>query len=247
MPQFRTLSLTRRNRGLGLAETLALGLLVCLAAGPSALAHPLSDPGLPDSDLQIYAVHINRTPVQPWPGFGMYLGNGFVITAAHVPGNFEDTKPHVLIGGEDRPASLVRQGSLDSVDLTLLSVDPNALPVRMRMRRLPLCETAPFAGEIVVVVTPESAVRSRVLPSSAVPPDLRVRFGTVIGDVATTGNSGSGVLDLRKTCLLGIVSRKISVGRLGVRVGAPAQTRDIAKYFVPVLDIRAFIPLGVSF
>ena len=219
-----------------------MGLLLFVADGPNALARPVSDSGPPDSDLRIYAVHINRTPVQPWPGFGMYLGNGLVITAAHVPGHFADTKPHVLIGGEDLPAALVRQGALDNVDLTLLSVNSHALPVRMRMRRLPLCETAPFPGENIVVVTPENAVRSHVLSPLAVPSELRGRFDTVIGDVATTGNSGSGVLDLRKTCLLGIISRKISIRRPGVRVGAPAQTRDIAKYFVPVGNIRAFIP-----
>jgi hypothetical protein len=83
--------------------------------------------------------------------------------------------------------------------------------------------------------------------ASTVPPDLQERFGAVIGDIATTGNSGSSVLDLRKTCLLGIISRKISIRLPGVRVGALARTRDIAKYFVPVHDIRAFIPAGVSF
>jgi hypothetical protein len=71
---------------------------------------------------------------------------------------------------------------------------------------------------------------------------MRGRFDTVFGDVATTGNSGSGVFDGWKQCLLGIVSRKISVGAPGVRFGAPGQTRDIAKYFVPVSDIKVFLP-----
>ncbi len=231
----------------GVAKALALVLILWLAVGRHAVAQLVPEPAQSDDDLQVYAVHISRTPAQPWPGYGMYLGNGLVITAAHVPGNFADTKPRVIIVGQDRPADLVKQGSLDSVDLTLLSVDTSAIPVRMRMRRLPLCEDAPYAGESVVVVTPESATRSRVLPPSAVPRDLRARFGTVIGDVATTGNSGTGVLDARKTCLLGIISRKLTVQRPGARLGAPERTRDIAKYFVPVKDIRSFIPAGVSF
>ena len=148
MPQVRKPSLTTWRGARGVAEVLALGLLRFVPDGPNALARPVSDSGPPNSDLRIYALHINRTPVQPWPGFGMYLGNGLVITAAHVPGDFADTKPHVLIGGEHLPAALVRQGALDDVDLTLLSVDSHALPVRMLMRRLPLCETAPFPGEI---------------------------------------------------------------------------------------------------
>ena len=177
----------------------------------------------------------------------MYLGSGLIITAAHVPGNFADTRPRVVVGGQAWTTDLVKQGSLDGVDLTLLMVDEARLPVRMRMRRLPLCENPPFAGENVVVVTPEGVARSHVLPPSAVPKDLRARFDTVIGDVATTGNSGSGVLDVRASCLLGIISRKITVSQAGAHLGSPDRTIDIAKYFVPAKDIRAFIPTGISF
>lgn len=219
-----------------------LGIVTLLALDPGVAAQEGPASGRSDDDLRVYAVHINRTPPQPWPGYGMYLGNGLVLTAAHVPGNFADTRPHVLLGGRDEPARLVRQGSLDGVDLTLLSVDPASLPVRLRMRRLPLCEAAPFPGESVVVVTPESAARSHVLPPTAVPAELRARFDTVIGDVATTGNSGSGVLDLRRTCLLGVISRKISIEAKGGALGALPRTRDIAKYFVPVKSIRSFMP-----
>jgi len=231
----------------GAAIALAIGLTLWLSAAGRSVAQQASATTPPDDDLRVYAVHISRTPPQSWPGYGMYLGNGLIITAAHVPGTFALTKPRAIIGGAAQPTDLVRQGSLDSVDLTLLSVDKNALPVRMRMRRLPLCESAPFAGESVVVVTPERVAASHVLPPAMIPQDLRGRFDTVIGDVATTGNSGSGVLDARKTCLLGIISRKITVGRPGARVGAPARSKDIAKYFVPVRDIRAFIPADVSF
>jgi hypothetical protein len=200
-----------------------------------------------DEELLVYAVHINRTPRQPWPGYGVYLGNGLILTAAHVPGKFAETKPLIAIAGVDLPATLVREGSLDTVDLTLLSVDSTKLPMRLRLRRLSLCEQTPTAGETVTVVTPEGAARSHVLPPSAIPRDFRLRFGTVIGDVAATGNSGSGVFDARRQCLLGIISRKISVGRQGVRPGAPTQTKDIAKYFVPARDIKAFLPANVSF
>ena len=112
---------------------------------------------------------MNRTPQQPWPGYGMYLGNGLILTASHVPGPFADSKPKVVIAGAERPTSLVKEGSLATVDLTLLAVDPNMLPVRLRMRRLPLCDRAPYAGEGVIVVTPEGAAQSRVLPASAIP------------------------------------------------------------------------------
>ena len=90
------------------------------------------------------AVHINRTPQQSWPGYGIYLGNGLILTAAHVAGDVAQTKPHVVIAGQDLPATLVKQGSLDSVDLTLLSIDGTKLPVGLQMRRTPLCDHPPY-------------------------------------------------------------------------------------------------------
>ena len=199
------------------------------------------------ADLTALAVHINRTPQQSWPGYGVYLGNGLVLTAAHVAGEVAETKPRVVIGGQDLPATLVKQGSLDGVDLTLLSVDGTKLPVSLQMRRTPLCKHPPFAGERVVVAIPEKTAPSRVLPRQAIPADVRGRFDTTIADVATTGNSGSGVFDAGDLCLLGIVSRKISVTSRPLIIGAPAHTLDIAKYFVPAAQIKAFIPANVSF
>lgn len=219
----------------------SLGLAIALFAGQASAQIAAGD-----EELRFFAVHINRTPPQPWPGYGVYLGNGLVLTAAHVAGNVVETKPHVLMAGLDLPASLVKQGSLEGIDLTLLSVDPASLPLRWRMSRLPLCAANPSPGEAVVVVIPEGTARSRILPPAAVPLALRGRFDAVIGDVATTGNSGSGVFDAWKQCLLGIMSRKISVGAPALP-GTPAKMKDIAKYFVPVRDIRAFLPNQVSF
>jgi hypothetical protein len=68
------------------------------------------------------------------------------------------------------------------------------------------------------------------------PPQFQKRFSTVISDVATTGNSGSGVFDAGQKCLLGIMSRKIFV-----RADEKSEPKDIAKYFVPASTIRAFI------
>jgi hypothetical protein len=230
---------------LSLAHTslrLAIGFVIAGASAELASAQALPD----DADLISFAVHINRTPPQSWPGYGVYLGNGLILTAEHVPGRFARTKPHVLFAGQDLPAALVKEGGFEDVDLTLLSIDSTKLPVPLQKRRMPLCATPPIANETVIVATPEGTARSHVLPQVTVPPDLRGRFDTLIGDVATTGNSGSGVFDAQKQCLLGIISRKISVESHG-NLGAPARTVDIAKYFVPASDIKAFIPDGVSF
>ena len=133
------------------------------------------------------------------------------------------------------------------MDLTLLSIDGTKLPVGLQMRRTPLCERPPYAGERVTVAIPEGTAPSKVLPRQAIPADLRGRFDTNIADVATTGNSGSGVFDAADLCLLGIMSRKISILQRPLKPGTPGRTMDIAKYFVPAAEIRAFIPQTVSF
>lgn len=225
------------------ANVLSLGCAALAVALMPAVAWAQSDP----DGLQAFAVHINHTPRQPWPGYGVYLGNGLILTAAHVAGNVAQTKPHVVIAGQDLPAALVKQGSVEGVDLTLLSIDGTKLPVGLQMRRIPLCEHSPYAGETVVVAIPEGTAPSRILPRQAIPADLRARFGTAIADVASTGNSGSGVFDAHDLCLLGIISRKISVTRRPLKIGAPSHTTDIAKYFVPAAAIKDFIPQGVSF
>jgi S1-C subfamily serine protease len=190
---------------------MTLGSTV-LGVGFVALAVALTPlPAMAQSDpagLTALAVHINRTPQQPWPGYGIYLGNGLILTAAHVVGEFAQTKPHVLIAGQDLPAALVKEGTLDTIDLTLLSIDGTKLPVSLQMRRTPLCKHPPFAGENVVAI-PEGTAPSKILPRQAIPAYLRGRFDTVIADVASTG-PGSGVFDAGDLCLLGIMSRKIS-------------------------------------
>jgi hypothetical protein len=40
-----------------------------------------------DDSLLVYAVNIHQTPKQSWgPGYGIYLGKGLFITAAHIAG-----------------------------------------------------------------------------------------------------------------------------------------------------------------
>jgi hypothetical protein len=202
------------------------------------VARAQSDP----ADLKAFAVHINRTPQQPWPGYGVYLGNGLILTAAHVAGNVATTKPHVVIAGQDLPAALVKQGSLEGVDLTLLSIDGTKLPISLQMRRTPLCERPPYAGQRVVVAIPEGTAPSRVLPREAIPTNLRAQFDTNIADVATTGNSGSAVFDAANLCLLGIISRKISITRQQLKLGAPPQHDRYRQVFRPRNDDQSIHP-----
>jgi len=70
------------------------------------------------------------------------------------------------------------------------------------------------------------------------------QYDTLINDVASTGNSGSGVFDAQKKCLLGIMSRKISQSFTPKDTGQTA-TIDIAKYFISSAKIEKFLPAKI--
>ena len=215
---------------------LAIVLLVLLTLPCSARG--------PDDTLLAYAVHIHRTPMQSWgPGAGIYLGKGLFITAAHVVGRAWMTRPKVVIAGKEYPTSTVKEGSLEGTDVTILSIDEDLLPMRLRLRRNALCKDPPKPGEQVVTVVPEGVARSHIIPPDRIPAKVR-KFSTAIADVANTGNSGSGVFHAQRKCLLGIMSRKISQSRTRADTGK-TETYDIAKYFVPASEIAGFMPAAV--
>jgi hypothetical protein len=222
--------------------------LAALALMPLGYAHAqFIDRAQPsDESLRLYAVDIWQDPPQSWgPGRGVYLGKGLVITAAHVVTPVAHTKPHVLIAGMDLPAKAIREGDFNRVDLTLLSIDEHKLPIYLQMRRMPLCENRPWPGQPVIVAVAEGTARSHIMLPALLPAHFQTRFSTVISDVASTGNSGSGVFDAGQKCLLGIISLKISQAPSS---GAPENERkDIAKYFVPASIIRTFIPAEYRF
>jgi hypothetical protein len=195
----------------------------------------------PDESLQSFAVNIHQTPMQTWGvGYGgIYLWRGLFITAAHVAGHSWITRPKVAIEGREYPTRVAKEGSLEGTDLTVLSVEPDLLPMRLQLRKNRLCKEPPWPGEEVTTVVPEFTARSHVISPSLLPPSVR-RFSTVIADVARTANSGSGVFDVKMRCLLGIMSRKISSSRLRRDTGK-IEMIDIAKYFVPASEIATFL------
>jgi hypothetical protein len=218
-------------------KPLCVGLIAAaVAIGP---AHPQDDP---DQSLRLYAVHVVRVPTENWTGTGVYLGNGLVLTAGHVAGSFWNTI-HVEIAGQDLVTQMIKRGQFSDVDLALVSIDDTKLPVSLRLRRMPVCQGAPWPGEAVIVAIPERIAQSHVISPGLLPRDLSPKFRTAISDVATTGNSGSGVFDENNKCLLGIISAKISETGIKQENGkAVRETHDVAKYFVPAPLIAQFIP-----
>ena len=216
-----------------------------------AVAAVLAGPARPrdtDDSLRVYAVHISRTLLHRWSGNGVYLGGGIAITAAHVVASAIRSKPRVEIAGTNLPAEILREGDLNDVDLTLLSIDERQLPVSLGLRRMPLCQNSLWVSEPVIVATPEGVARSYIMSPRLLPPGVPVKLQTIIPYLPETGNSGSGVFDANKKCLLGIISQKISRDPIrqknALEIG---ETYDVAKYFVPAPTIANFIPPGVRF
>ena len=72
---------------------------------------------------------------------------------------------------------------------------------------------------------------------------LSPKYRTAIVDIKTTGNSGSGVFDANKKCLLGIITAIIHDNKIEQENGQPVEKkREVAKYFVPAPAIAEFIP-----
>jgi hypothetical protein len=225
-----------------LGMPLYFGLIIAAAlAGPACCQDV-------DDSLRIYGVHIDRTPKQPWTGLGIYLGNGFVITPAHVAGLGFWRRPRVEVDGRDLPTKVLKDGHFHSVDITLLSVDERQLPVKVGLRRLALCHNSPWVGEEVIVVTRESSVRSHVISPYELPPRMPAKFQSVISYAPETAASGSGVFDANVKCLLGIISGKIWRNDIRQVDGhAVSEPHDVASYFVPSSIIADFIPSEFRF
>ena len=224
-------------------EATILGFIIIVA---TAISQPLQAQSL-DHTFDIYAVNVVKTtPFQnPSTGFGVYLGNGTVITAFHVIGRWGFLKkPHVLIAGQNLPARIIKEGSRQ-VDLTLLSVVEARLPVSLQMRRNPLCQHAPTAGEKVIVVGPGKTTLSQIISPLLIHQAFRKSYSTLISEVA---GSGSGVFDAARGCLVGIITHKIEKYDYREEEGEVIEYPDgYAGYFIPASQIADFIPAEFRF
>ena len=140
----------------------------------------------------------------------------------------------VRMAGLAMPAKVLKQGSSQGVDLSLLSIDDEKLPANIKPPAMQLCEAPPWPGDPVIIVDAGRITHSRIVSPQVLPYPLRTKFSTLIGDVAGTGNSGSGVFDPNHKCLLGVMAKKFTSR-------TTAGDKDLAKYFVPVPEIREFM------
>ena len=100
-------------------------------------------------------------------------------------------------------------------------------------------------ARLCIVVDAGHATPSHIVSPQVLPFTWRNKLSTLIANVATTANSGSGVFDLTHKCLLGVISQKIPKEAYSGDAGS--REKDIAKYLVPASTIRAFIPTDYRF
>jgi len=196
--------------------------------------------------LRIYGVNVVHTPPfeKRFFVYGVYLGEGLVLSAAHVVGSLPKlySPIHVFIGGLDLPATVLRQGSPEHIDLALLSIDQERLPVSLRLRRNPLCKDVLRVGTNVIVVYPERTARSQIISPRLVPAQYRAKYPTLITEPQ---GSGSGVFSTERKCLIGIMSAQVpkyGYHTDSLRIGF--QENGFAGYFVPAVSGTNFIPMN---
>lgn len=208
------------------------------------LADNVSDPAKFKSSedaLRLYAVGVvHSTPFRgTFSGVGVYVGNGLVVTAAHVVGRWPAISSlAVLVAGKRLTAKVVKLGSLESTDLAVLSIDQEALPSILNLRRLPVCTSPVSPGQKVAVIEPERITLSKMISPELILPKFKARFPTLIEHQQ---RSGSGAIAEPQMCLLGIMSRAILKYRLS-QVAPPVMQPDgYAGFFEPANKIRAFL------
>jgi hypothetical protein len=205
----------------------------------------------PDDALRIYAAGIlNVAPfARPFSGYGVYLGQNAIITAAHVVGHWAIlSNPTVLIGGAEISAKVIKKGSFPQLDLALLVAADSALPLNLQLRQNPLCKQTPPVGTSVIVVSPERTERSQIISPQIIPARYRSHFGALINEPHA---SGSGVFDAESKCLLGIMSAAVSkqydFRTVPDKLYFGQRWDRSAGYFVPASAITNFIPAHLRF
>jgi hypothetical protein len=221
-----------------------LGLIIVAMINIPAPLHAQAD----DEALRIYAVNVVKTQpfTKPFTGYGVYLGRGLVLTAAHVVGHWPFfTRPRVLVAGQDLPVTIIKQGSFETTDLALLSVDAERLPVSLRLRRNPICKIPATVGMEVVDVEPQAATRAHIISPLLILPSLQQRFDSLID---SPKDSGSGIFDPERKCLLGIVSAKVEKYAYGRWKGRFVWAANgYAGYFVSAAKISNFLPQDIRY
>ena len=204
-----------------------IALLGLVAAAP-ALAEPQDAALVGALGVQIEKpagdnVHFSQ-------GSGVFLGNGLVLTAAHVlkvdPAN---PAASVILDGWKTEAKLIATGQA-GLDLALLKLDPAEISrPRRDLKPIEICSLGTAPNQPVVVAAQGSVSLSKTIGAPIKAPALTGDWSNILATGYGHGASGGGVFDALKGCLAGIII-----------IEATAPGIELTQ-FVPAPEIAMFL------
>jgi hypothetical protein len=216
----------RRIAAMGALASLLLG-----AAEPSRKAPPLpAEVGVRVEKPAGDGVHYSQ-------GSGVLLGDGLVLTAAHVVKyNPQDPKVTIIMAGWRVDGILAAIGGPDSVDLALIKAPRAAIPIALRdLEPVPICSHNPEINTPVTVAAVGQISVAMTIATPAKPDGADNAWTNMLTTPYHQGASGGGVFDAKEGCLAGILIEEVS-GYVKPNTPFVDMTR-----FVPASDIAAFM------
>lgn len=137
-------------------------------------------------------------------GSGVWLGNGWVLTANHLFTGYRDgDSVQVSIHGKTLAAKVMARGDMDSADLALLHVEGSP-PVAWSGPRI--CSDPTAVASPLGVVSYDNAIQTFATPEHATYSKGKMWSEATTASMSP-GVSGSPVFDESQACLTGIISR----------------------------------------
>ena len=153
-------------------------LIVCLVITLfelSMISARASQTKMPGPEPWIVAAQILRNG--EYDARGIYLSPGLIITAAHLTAiTTASDIISVRIANAAVPATLLKKGEFEDVDLALFSLDQQKLPERIGRIQMPLCQAPPWPGDPVIIVDGEHATQSHIISPQVLPFAQRIKI-----------------------------------------------------------------------
>ena len=213
----------------------SLILLLWMAPAAMALADPAPTPAEVGVRLEKRAgdgQHFSQ-------GSGVFLGDGLVLTAAHVVDvNPDDPKITVVVDGWRIDGAVVQDGQAETekLDLALVKIDQSVLSERRRAQpAVPVCAANPGPSQPVVVASLGTVTQAATISTPITSDGQTGDWTNLLSTGYHHGNSGGGVFSPGRGCLWGIINLELS---------GPVEGRFVdLTAFIPATKIAPFLSL----